>query len=252
MLGLDLLLDVTSFCDSNWTSLSLSNLQANFVYKRARGSGFFLVMEQDGEDYYHLNFLARDKNEHSQLFFGEIKARLAPKEEHVTCCCPVSPSNVGTKHYCRQTVSASASPKCSTKHHCSFSNACRIPCCKRSEGPRCAAFRGGGGSGASASTTVSTIQIRLASLHPSPRPPSSPSCVRARLWRHYRCLSHQHACWRFKTVLKFTASVWVTWYLFHQGGSPRFVNPRIGSKPLRFSTLSSQTNLTLSVDCIQR
>jgi hypothetical protein len=101
-------------------------------------------MEQDGEDYYHLNFLARDKNEHSQLFFGEIKARLAPKEEHVTCCCPVSPSNVGTKHYCRQTVSASASPKCSTKHHCSFSNACRIPCCKRSEGPRCAAFRGGG------------------------------------------------------------------------------------------------------------
>jgi hypothetical protein len=31
-------------------------------------------------------------------------------------------------------------------------------------------------------------------------------------------------CWRFKTVLKFTASVWVTWCLFLQGGPPRFVN----------------------------
>jgi hypothetical protein len=41
--------------------------------------------------------------------------------------------------------------------------------------------------------------------------------------------------WRFETVLRFTASVWVTWCLFHQGGPPRFVNPRIGSKPLRFS-----------------
>jgi hypothetical protein len=39
---------------------------------------------------------------------------------------------------------------------------------------------------------------------------------------------------------------------FHQGGSPRFVNPRIGRKLPRFSTLYSQTNLTLSVDCIQR
>jgi hypothetical protein len=26
-------------------------------------------------------------------------------------------------------------------------------------------------------------------------------------------------CWRFKTVLKFTASLRVTWCLFHQGGS---------------------------------
>jgi hypothetical protein len=26
-------------------------------------------------------------------------------------------------------------------------------------------------------------------------------------------------CWRFKTMLKFTASLWVTWCLFHQGGS---------------------------------
>ncbi|CAL4889880.1 unnamed protein product [Urochloa decumbens] len=72
-----------------------SSLGANFVYKRARGNGFFLVMEQDGSDYYHLNFLARDKRGHSQLFFGEIKARFAPKEEDVTCCCPVSPSDEG-------------------------------------------------------------------------------------------------------------------------------------------------------------
>lgn len=30
------------------------------MYKRARGNGFFLVREQDGSDYYHLNFLAQD------------------------------------------------------------------------------------------------------------------------------------------------------------------------------------------------
>jgi len=66
------------------------------VYKRARGNGFFLVTEQDGSDYYHLNFLAQDKNEHSQLFFGEIKVHVAPREEDVTCCCPVSPSDLGT------------------------------------------------------------------------------------------------------------------------------------------------------------
>ncbi|CAN6247138.1 unnamed protein product [Urochloa humidicola] len=70
--------------------------QANFVYKHARGNGFFLVMEQDESDYFHLNFLARDKDDgHLQLFFGEIKARLAPKEEDVTCCCPVSHSDEG-------------------------------------------------------------------------------------------------------------------------------------------------------------
>ncbi|RLN08767.1 hypothetical protein C2845_PM11G14740 [Panicum miliaceum] len=69
--------------------------QANLVYKRARGNGFFLVTEQDGSDYYHLSFLAQDKNEHSQLFFGEIKVCVAPKEEDVTCCCPVSPSDPG-------------------------------------------------------------------------------------------------------------------------------------------------------------
>ena len=73
---------------TNLTSLCLSNLQANFVYKRARGNGFFLVTEQDGSDYYHINFLAQDKNEHSQLFFGEIKVHVAPREEDVTCCCP--------------------------------------------------------------------------------------------------------------------------------------------------------------------
>ena len=64
--------------------------------KCARGNGFFLVTEQDGSDYYHLNFLAQDKNVHSRLFFGEIKVRIAPKDEDVTCCCPVSPFEPGT------------------------------------------------------------------------------------------------------------------------------------------------------------
>ncbi|KAG2656108.1 hypothetical protein PVAP13_1KG055477 [Panicum virgatum] len=73
--------------------------QANFVYKRARGNGFFLVTEQDGSDYYHLNFLAQDKNEHSQLFFGEIKVHVAPREEDVTCCCPISPSDLELVNY---------------------------------------------------------------------------------------------------------------------------------------------------------
>jgi hypothetical protein len=218
------------------------------VYKRARGSGFFLVMEQDGEDYYHLNFLARDKNEHSQLFFGEIKARLAPKEEHVTCCCPVSPSNVGTKHYCRQTVSASASPKCSTKHHCSFSNGCRIPCCKLSEGPRCAAFRGG-------PVLLHPLQFQpsRSTSPPSARPhalrrllrPSSPVAPLPLPVSPARVLTVQNHV----EVHRKRMSDLVP---FSPRRVPRFVNPRIRSKPLRFSTLSSQTNLTLSVDCIQR
>jgi hypothetical protein len=66
-----------------------------------------------------------------------------------------------------------------------------------------------------------------------------------------RCGLLLGACWRFKIVFKFTASVHVTWCLFHQGGSPEFVNPRIWSKPLRLSTLSSETNITLSINFIQ-
>ena len=70
--------------------------QADFVHKHDHGFGLIIVGEQDGSDYYHLNFHARDKKlGHSQLFFGEIMACVAPKEEDVTCCHPVSPSDVG-------------------------------------------------------------------------------------------------------------------------------------------------------------
>ncbi|KAL6602768.1 hypothetical protein ACP70R_043129 [Stipagrostis hirtigluma subsp. patula] len=71
--------------------------QANFVYKHASGNGFVHVLEQDGSCYYHMNFLAQDKNGCPQLFFGEIKECRVPKEEDVTCCCPVFPSDVGGK-----------------------------------------------------------------------------------------------------------------------------------------------------------
>jgi hypothetical protein len=56
--------------------------QVNFVYKHLRGNGLFFVGEQDGSEYYHLNFHAQDKSGHSQLFFGEIEARGNPKEEN--------------------------------------------------------------------------------------------------------------------------------------------------------------------------
>jgi hypothetical protein len=39
-------------------------------------------------------------------------------------------------------------------------------------------------------------------------------------FRTYTCdIRVRPLCWRCKTVLKFTASLRVTWYLFHQGGS---------------------------------
>jgi hypothetical protein len=44
----------------------------------------------------------------------------------------------------------------------------------------------------------------------------------------------QDLLWWFKTVIKFATSVQMTWCLFHQGGFPRFINPRIRRKPLRF------------------
>jgi hypothetical protein len=53
-------------------------------------------------------------------------------------------------------------------------------------------------------------------------------------------------CWSSPQVYEWLGA------FFTMEGPPRFVNPRIGSKPLRFSTLSSQTNLTLSIDYIQR
>ncbi|XP_039788241.1 uncharacterized protein LOC120654695 [Panicum virgatum] len=74
--------------------------QANFVYKHVLDCGLLLLLELDGSYSYHINFHAQDKKDkkgHSQLFFGEIRVRVAPKEEDVTCCCPVSPSDAGGK-----------------------------------------------------------------------------------------------------------------------------------------------------------
>ncbi|KAL6629133.1 hypothetical protein ACP70R_028898 [Stipagrostis hirtigluma subsp. patula] len=58
-----------------------SKHQSNFVYKHAPGNGYCRVQEQDSSCYYHMNFDAQDKSGHSQLFFGEIKVRVDPKEE---------------------------------------------------------------------------------------------------------------------------------------------------------------------------
>jgi hypothetical protein len=54
-----------------------------------------LLGEQDGSYYYHINFHAQDKKGHAQLFFGEIRVCVVPKEEDATCCSPVSPSDAG-------------------------------------------------------------------------------------------------------------------------------------------------------------
>jgi len=86
-------------CYKQQLSIGLSYYtQADFVHKHDHGFGLIIIGEQDGSDYYHLNFHARDKKGHSQLFFGEIMVCVAPKEEDVTCCHPVSPSDVGMSY----------------------------------------------------------------------------------------------------------------------------------------------------------
>ncbi|CAN6208621.1 unnamed protein product [Urochloa humidicola] len=71
--------------------------QADFSYKHAPEYGILFLREPDGSHYYHLNFHAKDKRGHSQIFFGEVRVCVAPEEEDVTCCCPVSPSDAGGK-----------------------------------------------------------------------------------------------------------------------------------------------------------
>ncbi|WVZ77829.1 hypothetical protein U9M48_025649 [Paspalum notatum var. saurae] len=70
---------------------------ADFVYKHVVESGLFLLGEQDSKMYFHINFYAHDSKGHSHLFFGEIRVRVAPKEEDVSCCQPVSNSDAGGK-----------------------------------------------------------------------------------------------------------------------------------------------------------
>ena len=65
------------------------------MYKHILDCGLLLLREQDSSHYYHINFHAQDKRGHSQRFFGEIRVCVKPKEEDVTCCCPVSPSDAG-------------------------------------------------------------------------------------------------------------------------------------------------------------
>jgi hypothetical protein len=78
-------------CYKQQLSIDLSYYtQADFVHKHDHGFGLIIVGEQDGSDYYHLNFHARDKKGHSQFFFGEIMVCVSPEEEDVTCCHPVS------------------------------------------------------------------------------------------------------------------------------------------------------------------
>ncbi|CAL4889909.1 unnamed protein product [Urochloa decumbens] len=84
--------DEASQCQSLNRSLQ-QHTPASFVYKHALDNGSILAMERDGIYYYHLNFMAEDKKGHSQLFFGEIRLRVGPTVENVTCCCPVSPSD---------------------------------------------------------------------------------------------------------------------------------------------------------------
>ncbi|CAN6247139.1 unnamed protein product [Urochloa humidicola] len=71
--------------------------EASFEYKHALDNGSIYVGERDGSRYFHLNFIGQDEKGHSQLFFGEIRVGVAPKEEDVTCCCPVSSSDAGGK-----------------------------------------------------------------------------------------------------------------------------------------------------------
>jgi hypothetical protein len=67
-------------------------------------------------------------------------------------------------------------------------------------------------------------QVDVAADEPRPRC-TLPSFEMARLLeilRNRRLVSRSpflaQFCWQFKTVLKFTASIQVTWWLFHQGG----------------------------------
>ncbi|KAL6843353.1 hypothetical protein ACP4OV_027066 [Aristida adscensionis] len=77
-----------------------SEHKANFVYKHAPAhNGFYRVEEQDGRSYYHMNFLAQDKDGNSDIFFGEIRERVVPTVEDVTCCCPVLSSDAGGKGF---------------------------------------------------------------------------------------------------------------------------------------------------------
>ncbi|CAO2037222.1 unnamed protein product [Urochloa humidicola] len=71
--------------------------QADFVYKHAHEYANHFLREPEGSHYFHINFHAQDKKGHSQLFFGEIRVSVAPKEEDVPCCCSVSPSDAGGK-----------------------------------------------------------------------------------------------------------------------------------------------------------
>ncbi|CAO2044596.1 unnamed protein product [Urochloa humidicola] len=72
--------------------------QADFVYKHASEFGMLFLREPDGSYYYHMNFHGKDKkNGQPQLFFGEIRVTIEPKEEDVSCCCPVSESDAGGK-----------------------------------------------------------------------------------------------------------------------------------------------------------
>jgi hypothetical protein len=61
------------------------------VHKRTRafGYGLLFLKEPDGSTYYHLNFHAHDKKQKQRRLGVE------PMEEDVTCCCPVSDSDVG-------------------------------------------------------------------------------------------------------------------------------------------------------------
>ncbi|CAD6251743.1 unnamed protein product [Miscanthus lutarioriparius] len=88
----------TRFCNNAKACIKHYNTK----YQHDHGFGLIIVGEQDGSDYYHLNFHARDKKGHSQLFFGEIMVCVSPEEEDVTCCHPVSLSDVGGK--CIQTL----------------------------------------------------------------------------------------------------------------------------------------------------
>ncbi|XP_066325015.1 uncharacterized protein [Miscanthus floridulus] len=53
----------TRFCNNAKACIKHYNTkyQADFVHKHDHGFGLIIVGEQDGSDYYHLNFHARDK-----------------------------------------------------------------------------------------------------------------------------------------------------------------------------------------------